>query len=215
MTDGFLTAIAAISMALPEGPGSGYRKPDEVVADPETARRMLVEGNARFAENRPMPRTTIVEDRAVASRGQWPFAAIITCSDSRVAPELYFDRKMGDLFVIRNAGNIADSTALGSMEYAVEHLGVRLVVVVGHESCGAVNGAFGPPHGASANLRGILDRVRTNAPNSRNPEEAILENIRSVRDTLAANDAVRKTGTFVLGGFFHLDSGRVDFLDRA
>jgi carbonic anhydrase len=82
-----------------------------------------------------------LERRAALANGQAPFAIVFTCSDSRVAPELFFDQGLGDLFVIRNAGNVLDDHVIGSMEYAVEHLHVPLIIVVGHEKCGAVTAA--------------------------------------------------------------------------
>ena len=81
------------------------------------------------------------EYRAALAGGQSPFAIVLTCSDSRVAPELFFDQGLGDLFVIRNAGNVLDDHVIGSMEYAVEHLHAPLIIVVGHEKCGAVSAA--------------------------------------------------------------------------
>jgi len=125
---------------------------------PDTALARLVEGNRRFASGQAIHPDQSVERRAALAGGQSPFAVVLTCSDSRVAPELYFDQGLGDLFVLRNAGNILDDHTLGSIEYAVEHLHVRLIVVVGHEKCGAVSAALGgkpePGH-----IQSILDSI--------------------------------------------------------
>src|SRR5439155_1280302 len=102
----------------------------------------LKAGNTRFAADKSNPKNIGKDRRAVLAKGQHPFAVVLTCADSRVAPELVFDQGLGDLFVLRVAGNIADPFVLGSIEYAVEHLHTPLIVVLGHESCGAVAAAL-------------------------------------------------------------------------
>ena len=102
---------------------------------------LLKEGNARFVSGDLIPKDDYSELREQLSKGQHPFAVVLCCSDSRVAPEIICDQKLGDLFVIRNAGNVIDKHVLGSIEYAVEHLGTSLVVVMGHSCCGAVTAA--------------------------------------------------------------------------
>lgn len=98
----------------------------------------LVQGNQRFANGTPSHYHDSIERRGEIAKGQHPFAVVVGCSDSRVPPELVFDQGLGDLFVIRTAGEVLGDGALGSIEYAVEHLGCELVVVLGHERCGAV-----------------------------------------------------------------------------
>lgn len=100
------------------------------------------------------------DQRKVLAGGQHPFAIILSCSDSRVAPELLFDQGLGDLFVVRVAGNVADPHAIASIEYALEHLGARLLVVMGHESCGAVKAALTTPRGSSAGTPSLDVLVR-------------------------------------------------------
>ena len=107
---------------------------DRVLAD-------LVAGNQRFASDRLMHPHQAHMRVAEVAKAQHPTAAVLACSDSRVPPEIVFDRGVGDLFVVRVAGNTADDVALGSMEYAVEHLGVKVVMVMGHKRCGAVSAA--------------------------------------------------------------------------
>ena len=110
--------------------------------DSETAMSLLTEGNRRYVEGGFSNRNTGNDRRAdTAENGQHPYAVIITCSDSRVVPEFIFDAGIGDLFVIRTAGNTCDVNTLGSAEYAVDHLGCKLVVVLGHTQCGAVQAA--------------------------------------------------------------------------
>jgi carbonic anhydrase len=108
---------------------------------PAAALRRLTDGNARFAAGRSIHPDLRASRRMSLIGGQQPFATVLACSDSRVGPELIFDQGLGDLFVIRVAGNVVDDIVLGSIEYSVVHLGVPLVMVLGHERCGAVTAA--------------------------------------------------------------------------
>lgn len=101
----------------------------------------LMEGNQRFVADAPAPPGDYATRRRALARGQAPFAAILGCADSRAAPELLFNTGLGELFVVRNAGNVADTGAVGSLEYAVANLGVSLIMVLGHERCGAADAA--------------------------------------------------------------------------
>src|SRR4029077_17465300 len=103
-------------------------------------------GNLRFVTSPMSKEKPTAERRTATAQAQHPFAIILGCADSRVSPELVFDENLGDLFVIRTAGNLIDEHALGSIEYAVEHLGTRLIVVLGHERCGAVTAALESSH---------------------------------------------------------------------
>jgi carbonic anhydrase len=109
---------------------------------PDQALALLKEGNARFMAGQLPERSRDRERRLDIARGQKPFAVLVGCSDSRVSPELLFGRGLGELFIVRNAGNTVDTAAMGSVEYAVAELGVPLVVVLGHERCGAVAAAL-------------------------------------------------------------------------
>ena len=126
----------------------------------DEALERLQEGNARFVSGQVRhPRADIVRLKDTSANGQHPFAVLISCSDSRVPPEILFDQGVGDLFVIRVAGNVADAHEIGSVEYALEHLGVQLVVVLGHTGCGAVTAAAsgGDIHGGIAS---IIESIR-------------------------------------------------------
>ena len=105
------------------------------------ALQRLKDGNQRFVDAKMLHPDQTTEQRIKLAKAQHPFAVILTCSDSRLAPEIIFDQGLGDIFVVRVAGNISDDVVLGSVEYAVEHLGVPLVIVLGHKSCGAVSSA--------------------------------------------------------------------------
>jgi carbonic anhydrase len=106
---------------------------------PDAALKMLTEGNNRFVTGQPShPNLSAERRQQTAEKGQNPFAVVLACADSRVPVEEIFDRGIGDIFTIRDAGNIATKTDIGSIEYAVDHLGTPLVVVMGHSQCGAV-----------------------------------------------------------------------------
>ena len=127
----FLVAMVLVmSTALANGAETGVNA--------DKAIQMLVDGNQRFVTEQYADLNIGQMRREELTKGQHPFAIIVSCSDSRVSPELVFNEGLGDLFVIRTAGEVVDDVALGSIEYAVEHLGVKLVVVLGHEECGAV-----------------------------------------------------------------------------
>src|SRR5262249_15389787 len=145
------------------GAGPGARMTEAPRLTPDQALRRLLEGNERFITHRERANDGGSALRLRLAAGQHPFAAIVGCSDSRVPPEVLCDEGLGDLFVIRNAGNIVGTTALASVEYAVEHLGVPLVVVLGHERCGVVTAAVGVTHrGEEVNghLWNLIDAVR-------------------------------------------------------
>jgi carbonic anhydrase len=132
---------------------------DRSVATPEEIWKDLMAGNARFATGKPSARD-VVGARAKTAMGQHPYVIVLCCADSRLSPELIFDQSIGDLFVVRTAGNIADPIALGSMEYAVEHLGSRVLVVLGHEKCGAVSASLSGDTMPTANLTALVQKIR-------------------------------------------------------
>ena len=133
--------------------------------DPQQALRRLVDGNHRFVNEVTSMRARVSasrEWRARLAEGQTPFATIVSCSDSRVPAEIVFDQGLGDLFIVRNAGNAIGPVSLASIEFAVAKLGTRLVVVLAHESCGAFRAACDVAEGAAApseSLRELLDRL--------------------------------------------------------
>jgi carbonic anhydrase len=130
-----------------------------IVKADETPLERLLNGNQRFASFHPVhPDETASRLKEIANE-QHPFAAIVCCSDSRVPPELLFDQGLGDVFVIRTAGNVISGVEMGSIEYAVEHLGVKLVMVLGHEKCGAVK-AFVDGGEAPGHIKDIVDSIR-------------------------------------------------------
>lgn len=143
-----------------------YKRTD-IISTPEEARQLLLDGNQRFIAGNPLSKDISFTRRSeLMEKGQHPFAVIVSCSDSRVPPEILFDQALGDLFVIRVAGNIVTPPELGSIEYAVEHLDTPLVVVLGHENCGAVTAAVqeGEAHGS---ITSILNKIMPSVKNAK------------------------------------------------
>ena len=182
--------------------------------------KKLIEGNKRYVENKPTHQNQTAKRREEVAKGQKPFAVVITCSDSRVPPEILFDQGIGDLFVIRTAGNIVDNIGLGSIEYAVEHLKVPLVVVLGHERCGAVEatvkGGEAPGHikALVANIVRAVDKVR--AKKGDLLENSIKQNIDNVVEQISKSkpileEFVHEKKIKVVGARYDLDDGMVKF----
>jgi len=185
----------------------------ELVDNWGAALQYLADGNKRFIENKGITRNTNKEDRDILKDGQKPFAVVVTCADSRVAPEIYFDQKLGDIFVIRNAGNIADAAVLGSIEYAVEHLHSPLVVVVGHSKCGAVTGALSSDGHFPENLQTIIDTIVSNIKGTSDLGAAINNNVNSTVNLIKENHIVEEVGAKVIGAHYNIESGEVTFFN--
>lgn len=137
-----LGAAALVAGWVDRGPAAAAAPAGPSVAPAEALAR-LTAGNARFVAGTLTQQGAVTERRIALTGHQAPFAAILSCSDSRVPPELIFDQNVGDLFVFRNAGNFVDPAVLGTMEYGYANLGVKLIVVLGHEACGAVKATYG------------------------------------------------------------------------
>lgn len=148
----------------------------------------LLEGNARFVSGELQHPHQDARRRAETAGGQKPFAVVIGCADSRTSPEILFDQGLGDLFVVRLAGNIVDDAALGSVEFAVANLGARLIVVLGHEKCGAVSATVGVLNGGATppgHIASIVEAIKPAALASKGTpgdpvENAVRENVREV-----------------------------------
>jgi carbonic anhydrase len=214
LTTAFLCASTFAAWSLRPRPAAA--------GDSLTAVEQLAAGNQRFVDGEPIRLRQNLERRSEIAKGQKPFAAIVGCADSRVPPELVFDQGLGDLFVVRCAGNVLGDAALGSLEYAVEHLGCTTIVVLAHERCGAVDAvvkggklpghiaAFVPPIErvvAEAMRRGgdVLDHaVRLNA-------ERIAEDLRTCGPILS--EFVHEGKLEVRAARYDLDTGAVEWLD--
>lgn len=184
--------------------------PSVAVTDSANALELLKAGNERYVNNQGTKRDANAADRNVLKDGQKPFAVVVTCSDSRVSPELYFDQELGDIFVIRNAGNISDPATLGSIEYAVEHLKSPLVVVVGHSSCGAVTAAVKGGEYPN-NLQTIVDNIKNSIGDETDVDKAIHENIDSVLEQIKADSSINNGETTIVGAYYDILDGKVTF----
>ncbi len=192
----------------PQNPANIHNPADQVT-DANMALQYLKEGNNRFVNNTGMVRNSNEADRNVLKDGQKPFAVIVTCSDSRVDPAVYFDQKLGDIFVIRNAGNIADETALGSIEYAVEHLHAPLVVMVGHGKCGAVTAAVEGGGELPDNLNSVIAKIKKTIKPGTDVDTAIHDNINGMVNLIKNDEIIKHEGATVVGAYYDIVSGNV------
>src|SRR6266487_2712685 len=224
--------------------------PDQPLVAPAEALSRLKEGNARFTAGNPqhphesaderkrmatdsyenagalplgMTSEQAAKRRAELANSQHPFAIILSCSDSRVPPEIVFDEGLGDLFIVRVAGNVLNDEGLGSIEYAVDILGARLIVVLGHQSCGAVDAAMktvaakGKAPGHIQSLVTAIKPVVDSTPKG-DLDTMIKANVKHVVDTLRSSTPILKAkvesgNVQVMGGYYTLDTGAVTFLE--
>lgn len=184
--------------------------PATAVTDANVALNYLKSGNERFISNTGINRTTNQTDRETLKDGQKPFAVVVTCSDSRDIPEIYFDQKLGDIFVIRNAGNISDQATLGSIEYAVEHLKTPLVLVVGHSKCGAVTAAVNGGE-FPENLNFIVETIQESIDEEKDVDKAIHDNVDTVVEKIKADPVINNGSTTIVGAYYDIVSGKVTF----
>ncbi|MFC4426803.1 carbonic anhydrase [Deinococcus navajonensis] len=196
------------------------------IQDAEAAIQALKDGNARFFSGHSGRSDVGANERRAQIMEQTPFAAVLACSDSRVPVELVFDVGLGDLFVVRVAGNVIGESGLGTLEYATEHLDIHLIVVMGHEGCGAVAAALMPEDAIAQepdNLQRLIRRIQPSVrdlPRIRDKKarmrEAVLSNVRHqvalLRDQPVIQAAEARGQIRVIGAFYEIGSGAVDFL---
>ncbi len=184
---------------------------------PDDALAKLQAGNKRFATSKVTEGKPVAARRAETAQSQHPFAIIVGCADSRTSPELVFDQNVGDLFVVRTAGNLVGEHALGSIEYAVEHLGARLVVVLGHERCGAVKAALATataPGNVNSLVRDIQPAVKAAKGKTGDPLDlTIQENAVQVAAKVRSEAKLGELGKSVriVVGVYDLDTGKVEW----
>jgi len=225
--------------------------PDQPIVSPAEAISRLKEGNGRYTSgNQQHPHESSDERaymaknsyenagmtflgmtdaqaakrRAELTKTQHPFATIVSCSDSRVPPEIVFDQGLGDLFICRVAGNVINDESLGSIEYSVDHLGVRLVLVLGHQSCGAVKAAketIAAKGKAPGHIQSLVTAIKpaVEATVNSDLDATIKANVKHVADALRSSTPILKgkvdSGEMkVIGGYYNLDTGAVSFLDE-
>jgi carbonic anhydrase len=248
----FVSCLIAVSLGSGSqfGRAADPAHPDQPIISPAEAISRLKEGNARFtAGNLQHPHVSVDERnyiaansyenagtislgmtseqaakrRAELAKSQHPFAIILSCSDSRVPPEIVFDEGLGDLFIVRVAGNVLNDEGLGSIEYAVDILGARLIVVLGHQSCGAVDAAMktvaakGKAPGHIQSLVTAIKPVVDSTPKG-DLDTTIKANVKHVVDTLRSSTPILKArvdsgDVQVIGGYYTLDTGAVTFFE--
>lgn len=173
----------------------------------------LQEGNARFVAGLTRRSNASPDSRLATENGQGPFAIILTCADSRVAPELIFDQGIGDLFVSRVAGNVASSEVIGSIQYAVQFLKTELVVVLGHARCGAVGAAISPPEGAPDELVHLVQGIHHAIGEEHDLQKAVEGNARFQADEVRkALEGAKLGRARVHAASYDLGSGVVSWL---
>lgn len=218
---GLTAGLMTLAVGVRRAPGANL---PATSVPPQHALDRLRAGNARFVAGAMTNQSGIVERRLALAGGQTPFAAILACSDSRVPPELLFDQGVGDLFVARNAGNFVTDAVLGTIEYGYSALGVKLVVVLGHQSCGAIgatydalkNGAPLPPH-LDAIENGIRAGIASVVTAGGTKDAASVANAKAQVTRLSRSEVLRKAIAAdklrVVAAEYHLGSGRVTLLD--
>jgi len=248
----FASSFVVFSLFVGNQPGRAAdpAHPDQPIVSPAEAISRLKEGNGRFTAGNPQHPHESVDERkymaansyenagiislgmtseqatkrrAELAKSQHPFAIILSCSDSRVPPEIVFDEGLGDLFIVRVAGNVLNDEGLGSMEYAVDILGARLIVVLGHQSCGAVDAAMktvaakGKAPGHIQSLVTAIKPVVDSTPKG-DLDTTIKANVKHVVDALRSSTPILKArvdsgDVQVIGGYYTLDTGAVTFLE--
>ena len=181
---------------------------------PDEALQRLLDGNKRFVSDVSQNRFSFSSRREETLHKQSPFAVILGCSDSRVPPELIFDQGVGDLFIVRVAGNVVSSVELDSIRYATQNLHSKLILVLGHESCGAISAVL---EGNTNDIQAIADLVPPSVKESSGVEEAVKKNVRSVVNHLRKSSRFKKAFDENLidikGAYYHFKSGKVELLD--
>jgi carbonic anhydrase len=202
----------------PQAPAFAHNQPPS----PDTALNTLLEGNQRFVVGNMLHPHLTAAHRAEIAKGQHPIATVLSCSDSRVPPELVFDQGLGDLFVTRTAGQVISDEVLGSIEYGAEHLDIPLIVVLGHERCGAVTAVVnGDP--APGHIKSLVHRIKPAVEKAKRShpsdlvEASVRENIKltvkqieTSRPILAK--MIRDHKVKVVGARYDLDTGEIELL---
>lgn len=224
----FLFSLAVSASWLWSAENTNHHSADSAVSVPantDQTLKKLMDGNQHFVLGQPAQKETGAVRRTELVKGQSPSAVVLTCSDSRVPPELIFDQGLGEIFVIRVAGNVTDPVALGSIEYAVEHLHVPLVIVMGHDRCGAVAATLegGKPEGnIRAIVRKIAPAVRRAKTTGKKGDElleaAVIENVWNVatsltRESKIIQKLVDEKKLKIVAAKYSLESGKVELLE--
>ncbi|BCG48276.1 Carbonic anhydrase, beta class [Citrifermentans bremense] len=220
--------IAALATALAATAGIAFASGAAAGVSADEALQKLIDGNNRYVESK-MKSSALCDAtaRGKLAKGQQPYAIILSCSDSRVPPEIVFDQALGEVFVIRVAGNVADPLVLGSVEYAAEHLHPPLVMVLGHERCGAVTATVGAKGKAEGNIGAIVKAIEPAAKKAKakykgKSKEEIIECAAEINAKDVAADLTRKSKVVahmvkegklkIVSAKYDLDDGKVTIL---
>jgi carbonic anhydrase len=204
---GTLTAASLIAQHRPSAPAS-----------PDSVWNALAAGNHRFVNGKSERRDPVARRKQLTA-SQSPHVAVISCADSRVPPELVFDQSLGDLFVVRSAGESADPLSVGSLEYAVAHLGSSMIVVLGHQHCGAVQAACSGEPAESPNIEEMVSSIKPSCSkvDKSKPDLydlAVRDHVHTVAERLVSNSEILKHAVAggkltVVEAYYSLDSGEV------
>ena len=178
----------------------------------EMALAKLKQGNEIYLKGENNGDISLLKRQDTFQNGQHPYAIIISCSDSRVIPESIFNAGIGDLFVIRVAGNVMDDHQLGSVEYAAHHLGVKLIVVLGHNHCGAVDAAVN--HAPDGYIKFITDEIKKAVGDEKDEYKACCLNVKHSMEIIENSFEIHREeehGLKVVGAVYHIENGKVDF----
>ncbi|MBQ9746497.1 MAG: carbonic anhydrase [Clostridia bacterium] len=194
--------------------GRAARSPENLDSA-EKVMAYLMEGNAEYVAGKSSADISAQKRKDTAENGQFPYAVVVTCSDSRVPAEHIFSAGVGELFVIRTAGNVMGEFELGSVEYGAEHLGANLVVVLGHTGCGAVDAAMNG--GAHGNIEKITEEISSCLTEGCTAREAEIINVRNsiekIESTEIMAELIEAGKVRVAGAVYNIETGRVEFLD--
>jgi carbonic anhydrase len=197
---------------------------------PNGALKQLMEGNARFVNNKPIQRNLLQQAKITSLKGQFPVTVILSCMDSRGSPELIFDQGLGDVFSVRVAGNVVDTDQIGGMEYATKAIGSKLIVVMGHTQCGAVKGAC--QNVQLGNLTELLDKIqpavaivknkskgKIDCSNYKTVDAIAKQNVREMMQQIKdkssiIRDQINNKQVLLVGAMHDLHSGKVVFFDE-
>lgn len=191
-----------------------YGMVNNMAVDATRALYWLIEGNDEYILSEKNHKGDISPEKRLHTHhhGQNPYAVIVTCSDSRVIPESIFMTGIGDIFVIRLAGNVVADFGLGSIEYAVEHLGCKLVVVMGHTMCGAINAAIHNHH--ESHISSIVKEIQFAIKDETDASKASKINVLNTVNKINNSEIIKcnkKNGLMVIGAMYHTHSGHVEF----
>ena len=190
----------------------------------QDAIKKLTEGNERFIKLKEKHPDSNKKRRSEMLKGQHPFVVILSCSDSRVPPELIFDQGLGDIFEIRNAGNVLDEHVIGSIEYAVMHCGVKLIVIMGHQDCGAIAATLSGKS-ETKYIKSLEDSIQPAVEDCKkqgldvNSDNVVKAHVMQDIEELMSQDTelvkyMKENKVQVVPAYYHLDTGKVDFLNK-